>query len=291
MIGYLKGKVVDYSCNSATILTSSGVGLNVSCPSRVIKEVENSISSNREISLYISTVVKENGTALYGFLNKQEKKMFETITSVNGIGPKIALEILSNIEPIDFITAISTSDVEALTRIKGVGRKGADKIIFSLKDKVSKEEIPKKIPSQKYEDLLQALIYMGYKSNEAEKIADEVYDQSLSVEELIKKALTSIAKTYWHSPYLKEGEYQAINFLKECIDAGADGFRFDGTKHIEVPTDFSYAKSNAQTALNFYMNYMSRNCIATISRYSSTKGKVTAKKAGTVTITAKNADG
>lgn len=257
MIGYLKGKVVDYSCNSATILTNSGVGLNVSCPSRVMEEVETSVVLNNEISLYISTVAKENGIALYGFLNKQEKKMFETITSVNGIGPKIALEILSNIEPIDFITAISTSDVEALTRIKGVGRKGADKIIFSLKDKVSKEEIPKKIPSQKYEDLLQALIYMGYKSNEAEKIADEVYDQSLSVEELIKKALTSIAKTYWHSPYLKEGEYQAINFLKECIDAGADGFRFDGTKHIEVPADFSYAKSNAQTALNFYMNYMS----------------------------------
>ena len=246
MIGYLKGKVVDYSCNSATILINSGIGFNVFCPSRVIKEAENSISLNKEISLYISTVAKENGTALYGFLNKQEKKMFETITSVNGIGPKIALEILSNMEPIDFVTAVSKSDAGALTRIKGVGRKGADKIIFSLKDKVSKEEIPKKVPSQKYEDLLQALIYMGYKSNEAEKIADEVYDQSLSVEELIKKALTSIAKTYWHSPH-----------LKECIDAGADGFRFDGTKHIEVPADFSYAKSNAQTALNSYINYMS----------------------------------
>ena len=172
MIGYLKGKVVDYSCNSATILINSGIGFNVFCPSRVIKEAENSISLNKEISLYISTVAKENGTALYGFLNKQEKKMFETITSVNGIGPKIALEILSNMEPIDFVTAVSKSDAGALTRIKGVGRKGADKIIFSLKDKVSKEEIPKKVPSQKYEDLLQALIYMGYKSNEAEKIAD-----------------------------------------------------------------------------------------------------------------------
>lgn len=192
MINYLKGNIIDYTSNSVTFLTNSGIGFEVFCPSDIIQKIETNDNYLKEsTSLYVSTIIKENDISLYGFLTKQQKNLFNTIISVNGIGPKIALEILSNIDPVAFVSAISTSDINKLTKIKGIGRKGAEKIIFSLKDKMSKEKATEAKPiDTKYDDLVKSLIYMGYKDNEAEKIANNTYDKSLPIEDLIKKALS-----------------------------------------------------------------------------------------------------
>ena len=194
MIDYITGKIIDSSLNAVTVQTKSGIGFHIFCPSSVVNEINDLYSDNIDcepVSLHISTVISEKSICLYGFLNKQQKKLFETITAVSGIGPKIALEIISNMSVSDFISAVVTSNAKSLTGVKGIGKKCAEKIIFSLKDKLSQETVITKTKSQKYKDLLQALVYMGYTEDKAEKITEAVYDDTLSIEDLIKKALSS----------------------------------------------------------------------------------------------------
>lgn len=187
MIGYLKGIIIDKT-ETNIILSINGIGFDVNVLASSI------FSINEEISLYIRTIVKEDDISLYGFKEKGERNLFDKLLLVNGVGPKAALNILSGMEPDILIDAIINKDVEKMTKIKGIGKKGAEKIIFSLKDKFDKEKTTtvSKGLDTKSNELIQSLVFLGYDQKLANKVAEEVYDSSKNINELIKIALKKI---------------------------------------------------------------------------------------------------
>lgn len=187
MIGYLKGIIIERTENNITLLTNN-IGFNIN----ILTNLE--ASENEEISLYIRTIVKEDDISLYGFKEKDERNLFDKLLLVNGVGPKAAMNILSGMEPDILINAIINKDVEKMTKIKGIGKKGAEKIIFSLKDKFDKEKattVSKGLDS-KSNELIQSLVFLGYDSKLANKVTEEIYDSSKNINELIKIALKKI---------------------------------------------------------------------------------------------------
>ena len=129
-------------------------------------------------------------------LKKQEKYLFEKLLLVNGIGPKAAMNILSYIEPNVLIEAIINKDVDTMSKIKGLGKKSAEKIIFNLKDKFDKEKafVTTKSFDPKANELVQALAFLGYDQDVANDIADKVFDSDKNINELIKIALKELRK-------------------------------------------------------------------------------------------------
>lgn len=187
MIGYLKGIIIDKT-ETNIILSINGIGFDVNVLANSIFNI------NEEVSLYIRTIVKEDDISLYGFKEKGERNLFDKLLLVNGVGPKAALNILSGMEPDILIDAIINKDVEKMTKIKGIGKKGAEKIIFSLKDKFDKEKTTtvSKGLDTKSNELIQSLVFLGYDQKLANKVAEEVYDSSKNINELIKIALKKI---------------------------------------------------------------------------------------------------
>lgn len=182
MIGYLKG-IVKYSSDTLCIILCNGVGYEVN----ILKSIEH----DTETELFIKTIVRENDISLYGFSDLNEKKMFEELLCINGIGPKAAMNILSNISVEDLVNAIISDNVVEMIKIKGIGKKAAEKIIFGLKDKFNKDKINivSKGIDKKENELVQALVFMGYSDKDANDIANKIYDENKTIEQLIKEAL------------------------------------------------------------------------------------------------------
>ena len=131
MIGYIKGIIIDKS-EKSLLLLAGNVGYKIYTTAQI--NAEEVIGKNSEF--YIHTFVKENDISLYGFLTKEELEMFEKLISISGIGPKIALEILST--PLNLLkTAILGSDIETLSKIKGLGKKTAERISIELRNKIT----------------------------------------------------------------------------------------------------------------------------------------------------------
>ena len=141
--------------------------------------------------------------SLYGFINKEELKMFELLLSVSGIGAKSAINMLSNISPSSFALAILSNDVNSLKKIPGVGPKSAQRIILELKDKLKTEQAIEaqdeevKVEIQRTENVseaIEALQILGYNKREIEKAFEKIANTDVSVEELIKKGLSLLAR-------------------------------------------------------------------------------------------------
>jgi holliday junction DNA helicase RuvA len=133
MIGYLSGTVLASDSQRSLILTAQGVGYEVSTASPLVP--------NRDVALYISHIIRENNQDLYGFETMEEKKFFEMLIEVNGIGPKSAYSLISHLGVQQIITAITFENVDILKSAPGVGKKSAEQIVLSLKDKVAKLEV------------------------------------------------------------------------------------------------------------------------------------------------------
>ena len=189
MISYLQGKVFERNNGYITLLNNN-VGFEIFI-------LENSdCKENDIVEFFIKTIVKEDDISLYGFATKQEKQLFEKLLLVSGIGPKAAMNILSSISPELLIEAIINKDIEKMTRVKGIGKKGAEKMIFNLKDKFDKEKqitVSKGI-DQKSNELVQSLVFLGYDQELANKIVDKVYDSNKTINELIKISLLELKK-------------------------------------------------------------------------------------------------
>ncbi len=185
MIGYLRGKIIDVN-KGQIILDVSNVGYEVN--------VSQGFNIGEEIGLFIQTVIRENSISLFGFKTKQEKSLFNKLLIVNGIGPKAAIDILSNIEPEVLINSILSSDVTVISKIKGIGKKTAEKIIFTLKEKFEKDKVAVKatMTDLKSNELVQALVFLGYPEVLANKVATSVYDSEKDISELIKIAIKEI---------------------------------------------------------------------------------------------------
>src|SRR5579875_2926902 len=167
MIAHLRGRLFSKSPGQA-IVEAGGVGYDVtiSIPTFTALPPEGA-----EVSLHIHTQVREDILALYGFLDRQEKRLFERLITVSGVGPKLAVTILSGLNPERTVAAIRAQDHATLTRIPGVGKKLAERLVVELKDKLEDmAAAPAPAPAgPAAEDVLSALVNLGYQKPAAQK--------------------------------------------------------------------------------------------------------------------------
>jgi len=195
VIAHLRGLVLRKAPQEA-ILDVQGVGYRVAIPLSTFYRLPD---PGAEAALLVHTHVREDVLALYGFLTEAEQVLFERLLSVSGVGPKVALGILSGIEAPDLREALRASDVARLTRIPGVGKKTAERLVLELRDKMppagaAPPETPA-APSTSREDLLSALVHLGYSRPEAERGADRALREAgadggtARFEDLLRRAL------------------------------------------------------------------------------------------------------
>lgn len=198
MIGFLRGRVLEKRPNQV-ILEVQGVGYDVNIPLSTFYLLPDPPA---EAQLHIHTHVREDALALYGFLTQGEKKVFEKLMSVSGIGPRLAVTILSGLEVQELVSAIRRNDLVKLTHIPGVGRKTAERIVLELRDKLAEAEAegaaaPSGL-SAVQEDVLSALLNLGYQRAAAERAlsrAAEQADGPAPFDALLKRALQLLVRS------------------------------------------------------------------------------------------------
>jgi holliday junction DNA helicase RuvA len=169
MIAHLRGKLLAKHPNQA-IVETAGVGYDVTISVPTFSDLP---AAGAEVALHIHTHVREDVIALYGFLRSSEKTLFEKLITVSGIGPKLAITILSGMAADEMVGAIRGNDVTRLTRIPGIGKKTAERMVLELRDKLP-ETVSAAAPavtamSATEEDVLSALVNLGYQRAAAEK--------------------------------------------------------------------------------------------------------------------------
>ena len=196
MIGLLRGRLLDKRPNQV-ILDVGGVGYLVAIPLSTFATLG---ELHAEATLLIHTHVREDALALYGFLSAREKHLFELLLGASGVGPTLALKILSGMNVEELILAIRTGDVVRLTKIPGVGRKTAERMIVELKDKleavaVEAEKAPAASPAGAAADVKSALVNLGYDERAAEAAVSEAKRQAgtTSFESLLRATLGALS--------------------------------------------------------------------------------------------------
>ena len=174
MIAHVRGRLLTKDPNRA-VVEAAGVGYELAISVPTYSELPN---AGAEVALHVHTHVREDAIALYGFASPLEQDLFERLIAISGIGPKLALAVLSGIDPGELVRAIRTQDVARLTRIPGVGKKTAERIGLELKDRLPHAAgAPAEIAepgSGLRDDLLSALANLGYQRAAAEKAVDAV---------------------------------------------------------------------------------------------------------------------
>ncbi|MFI4919539.1 MAG: Holliday junction branch migration protein RuvA [Legionellales bacterium] len=198
MIGWLNGQIIDKQQPGKLVLDVNGVGYDVETSLNTFFQLE---AQDKTIGLHIHTVVREDAFLLYGFLEKKERSLFRALIKVNGVGPKLAMAILSSISPNEFIQCIHQENAALLTRLPGIGKKTAERLIVEMRDSikllgeatldVSSPKQPNRIHSQN--EAISALESLGYKPQEALKVINKIDDGIKSCEQLIREALQILA--------------------------------------------------------------------------------------------------
>lgn len=176
MIGFLRGKVFEKQPNRV-IVDVQGVGYEVLVPLSTYYDIGD---EGGDVSLRIHTHVREDALQLFGFRTALEQQLFERLIGISGIGPKLAIAVLSGIETRELVGAIQRGDVARLTRVPGVGKKTSERIVLELKDRLKDFAAPLEAPAGEPEgnrlrdDLLSALQNLGYQRPAAEKAVDAV---------------------------------------------------------------------------------------------------------------------
>jgi holliday junction DNA helicase RuvA len=196
MIAHLRGKLLAKHPNQA-IVETAGVGYDVTISVPTFSDLP---AAGTEVALYVHTHVREDAIALYGFLRPSEKLLFEKLISVSGIGPTLAIKILSGMAADDMVGAIRSNDVARLTRIPGIGRKTAERMVLELRDKLP-EAVPATSPAVPplnavEEDVLSALLNLGYQRPAAEKALALATKNGKggSFDALFREVLTALSK-------------------------------------------------------------------------------------------------
>ena len=176
MIGFLRGRVLDKQPNRV-IVDVQGVGYDLVVPLSTYYEIGD---EGAEVALRVHTHVREEALQLYGFQTRLEQELFERLISISGIGPKLAVAVLSGIETRELVSAVQRGDIARLTRVPGVGKKTSERIVLELKDRLAKLSMPagalavEPAGGRLREDLLSALQNLGYQRVAAEKAVDTV---------------------------------------------------------------------------------------------------------------------
>lgn len=196
MIAHLRGKLLAKHPNQA-IVEATGVGYDVTISVPTFSDLP---ALGTEVALYIHTHVREDTIALYGFLRPAEKSLFEKLITVSGIGPKLAITILSGMPADEMVGAIRGNDVARLTRIPGIGKKTAERMVLELRDKLSPSApatLATAAPmSATEEDVLSALVNLGYQRTAAEKALEATMKSGKggSFDVLFRSALAALSK-------------------------------------------------------------------------------------------------
>ena len=194
MIGHLKGKIISKS-PPEVLLEVQGIGYELLCPMSTIYELDN---LSDDVLLFTHLSIKEDAHTLFGFITKDEKNVFRELIRVNGVGPKVALAILSNLSVHSLVECISTEDADLLAKTPGIGKKTALKLIVELQDRLSKLDLVgslansieiKQNSNPNSKQAIEALQSLGFKAKEANRMVSKIEDQELSTEQLIRLAL------------------------------------------------------------------------------------------------------
>lgn len=189
MIAHIKGKILEKT-NKYLVVETGGIGYLIFASTDTLASAKN---IGEEISLSTYLAVRENAMDLYGFQTIDEKKFFELLIGVSGIGPKNALSILS-LAPVETLKkAIATGDTSYMTKVSGIGKKTAEKIVVELRDKLAKEGHQDDGTLAGAGDALMALMSLGYSQNESREALKEI-DKNLTLNEKIKEALKILGK-------------------------------------------------------------------------------------------------
>ncbi len=203
MIAYLKGKITDIA-EENVVLEVNDIGYNVKITGRTLGMLP---AAGEEVKIYTYTYVREDAIHLYGFLTRDDLKMFKLLITVNGIGPKGALAVLSVMDADELRFAIISGDAKAIAKAPGIGGKTAERAILDLKDKVSIEDSFVNKESESYQagsgngkaagtvtqEAAEALTALGYPASDALRAVKQVENaEELSVEEVLKLALKKL---------------------------------------------------------------------------------------------------
>jgi Holliday junction DNA helicase RuvA len=202
MIGHLRGKLFDKRPNQV-VVDVSGVGYEVFIPLSTFYALG---ELHQDVNLLIHTHVREDTLALYGFVTSREKQLFELLLSASGVGPVLALKILSGMSVEELLPAIRAGDLARLTTIPGVGRKTAERIVVELRDKMAAMEAPELRPAtaagrtQLDADVISALANLGYDQRLAEKAVEVARTEisrggaEASFESLLRSTLQALSR-------------------------------------------------------------------------------------------------
>ncbi|MDD4527777.1 MAG: Holliday junction branch migration protein RuvA [Candidatus Margulisbacteria bacterium] len=198
MYSFLKGELVEIN-DTNCVLDVNGVGFLVNITKKEAAQILT--MQGKELTLFVELIVREDSHSLYGFAQKSAKELFKILIQLSGIGPKVALNILSELSPEELSRAILTNDIVKLTSISGIGKKTAERMIIDLKDKIKNfssgdisvsENAKHHINPEIEEELTSALTALGYRSHEIKRIIQNIKVdniEDLKLEELIKLAL------------------------------------------------------------------------------------------------------
>lgn len=192
MIAHLRGKLISKHPNQA-IVEAAGVGYEVNITVPTFSELP---GLGAEVALFVHTHVREDALSLFGFLRAEEKQLFEKLISVSGIGPRLAITILSGMQADAAVAAIKGNNLAALTRVPGIGKKTAERMVLELRDKLDAFGVPAAATASPVEeDVLSALINLGYQRPLAQKALARLGNISGDgFDVLFRKALAALAK-------------------------------------------------------------------------------------------------
>ena len=201
MIGFVHGILSEVEV-PRVLIEVSGIGYEIEMP---LSSISSLPPVGSEVKVYTRLIIREDAHLLYGFADKLTRQIFDLLIGVSGVGPKMALSILSGYNPDEFAKLISEKDITALTKIKGVGKKTAERLALELYDRISKLNLgivpaggKQAETAASYDENLQvsvqALLQFGYSQADAERMAKSAYAEGKRPEEIIRDALRSAAR-------------------------------------------------------------------------------------------------
>lgn len=197
MIGYIKGKVLSFG-EGSVLIENNGIGYEVQCSSSVYGQ----LVTDGEGEVYTYMAVKEDGISLYGFVSPEEKKMFLSLISVSGVGPKMGITVLSGMSLKELVVKIASADIKGLSTVKGLGKKTAERIVLELREKLGAADketgeiilaADKPVSDEKTDEAVAALMGLGFTRAESEKAVKAARaDGDKPLEQLIAFALKHV---------------------------------------------------------------------------------------------------
>lgn len=195
MIGRIEGQLVEITDN-VILLAVGGVGYEVEVSHNVLTALP---GRDKAVTLYTHFVVREDAQQLYGFASRGERDLFRVLIRISGVGPKLGLSLISSVPLAELVASVRTGEVGVLTRVPGVGRKTAERLLLELRGKLPETFMPGPAAVPGADDLAvqeaeRALVSLGYRAQEAARLVASIRGEADSAEQLVRAALRRVAR-------------------------------------------------------------------------------------------------